>query len=176
MEGHGPVNDQGVAVCSHVGVHAGPGQAEHHGLIPHNGLVVALHIGHRSLAGPAQTQTGPDLLQVPVLVPLVFHQMAPQVRQSHAQPVVKAQPALGQRQPHAGHPGHVLRQGDGGGVHLPDQLVGQLKVDQGVGIYVVGEVAAVLIEGVAQAVVPVEHGGDAVKAEAVQVVLLQPVF
>ena len=39
-----------------------------------------------------------------------------------------------------------------------------------------GEVAAVPVEGLAQSVVPVEHGGDPVKAEAVQMVFAEPVF
>ncbi len=55
-----------------------------------------------------------------------------------------------------------------------DQIVGQRQVGEGVLVDGIVEVAIVGGEGGAEAVMVVEHAGDAVEAEAVEVVLVQP--
>ena len=78
----------------------------------------------------------------------------------------------GQR--HTGHAGHILSDGDRVGVDLADQFVGQLQIGDGFGVGIVGEVLGIVIEVGAQAVIVVQHGGDTVEAEAVEVVLSHP--
>ena len=57
-----------------------------------------------------------------------------------------------------------------------DQAVGQRQVADGVVVLVAVEVVAIAAEGLAQSVRVVEHRGNAVEAEAVELELLEPVF
>ena len=172
VQGDGPVDDLGVGVLLHLVVHGRVGEAEDHGLVPHQGLVVALHIGDGGRV--AEGELRPQVAQVPVLVPPLLGVFDPQIRDAHAQAVVEADAAVGHGLAHAGHAGHVLGDGQRARVHLPDQVVGQLQVGDGLHVRVHGEIHPQVGEGGAQAVVPVEHGGDAVEAEAVEVELLHP--
>ena len=176
MQGDCPVNDGRVADFVHIRVHGGIRQTEHHGLVAHQRLIVALHIGHCVLSGTAQAHVAPHPAQVPVLVTDVPHRFDPHIRQTHAQPVVKANAAVLNGQAHAGHTGHILRNGDCIGLGLMHQLVGKLEVGDRLHIRIQGEVPVVIGEVRAQRMVMVEHGGHAIKAEAVEVVLVQPEF
>ena len=175
VQGNGAVDHGVVAVLVHVGVHVRPGQAEDHRLVAHQRLIVGLHIGHGLLSGTAQAHTAPHLIDVPEFV-LPLHRLDPHIRQSHTQPVVKADAAVRNGQAHAGHTGHILGDGDGLGVHLTDQLVGKLQIGHRLGVGVVGEILAVGGEVRTEGVVMVQHGGHAVKAEAVKMVLRHPEF
>ena len=172
MQSHGAVDDLGMTNPVHVGIHAGAGQTEHHGLVAHQGLVVAFHIGHRRRH--ADRELVPDGIEVPGLVLLLLNQADPHVRQPHGQTVVKADAAALDGDAHTGHAGHVLGNGDGVGADLADQGVGQLQIGDGLGVGVHGKVHPEIGKGGAQTVIVVEHTGDAVKTEAVEVILLQP--
>ena len=172
MQGHGAVDHLGVADPVHVGIHAGAGQAEHHGLVAYQSLVVTLHIGHGGRH--ADRELAPDGIKVPGLVLLFLDEADPHVRKPHGQAIVKADAAALDGDAHAGHAGHVLGDGDGAGPDLADQGVGQLQIGNGLGVGVHGEVHPEIGKGGAQAVIVVEHAGDAVKTEAVEVILLQP--
>ena len=162
-----------VAVLVHVGVHIGTGQTEDHGLVTHQSLVVGFHIGNGFLTGAAQAHIAPHLVDIPELI-LALDCFDPHIRQTHAQTVVKADTAIRNGQSHAGHTGHILGDGNGVGVHLTDQLVGQLQVGDCFRVGVVGEVLVVGVEVGTQTMVMVEHGGDTVETEAVEVVLGHP--
>ena len=174
VQGDGAVNDGVVAVLVHVGVHGGVCQAEDHGLVSHQRLVVAFHVGHRILTGTAQAHIAPHLADVPEFVLLLLHRTDPHIGKTHGQTIVKADAAVFDGQAHTRHTGHILGDGDGIGIHFPDQLVGQLQVGDGLGVGVEGEILGVIIKAGAKAVVMIEHGGDAVEAEAVEMVLRHP--
>ena len=173
VQGDSPVNHRIVAILVHVGVHVGAGQTEDHGLVAHQCLVVGFHIGDGILTGTAQAHLAPHLVDIPEFI-LALYRPNPHIRQTHTQTVVKADTAVGNGQRHAGHTGHILRNGDGIRVHLTDQLVGKLQIGDGLGVGIEGEVLVVGVEVSAQAMVVVEHGGDAVKTETVKVVLGHP--
>ena len=175
VQGNGAVDYRVVAVLVHVGVHIRPGQTEDHRLVAHQRLVVGLHIGHGFLSGAAQAHAAPHLIDVPEFV-LDLHRLDPHIRQSHAQPVIKADAAVRNGQAHAGHTGHILGNGDGLGVHLTDQLVGKLQIGHRIRIGVVGEILAVGGKVRSEGMVMVQHGGHAVEAEAVEMVLRHPEF
>ena len=76
----------------------------------------------------------------------------------------------------AGHARNVLGDGEPGGIHFLHKARGQGQVDDGVLVHAAVKVKVIIAEILAQAVVPVQHGSNPVKAEAVYVVLLHPVF
>ena len=57
-----------------------------------------------------------------------------------------------------------------------DQEVGEGEICDGRGVLVAVVIVVISSESLSEAVVVVEHGGDAVKAESVEAVFLQPVF
>ena len=59
---------------------------------------------------------------------------------------------------------------------MADQLIGQLQISNGLHMGIVGKILVIGIKIRAQAVVMVEHGGNAVKAESVEVILRHPEF
>ena len=95
---------------------------------------------------------------------------------AHGHAEVKAHAKGLERGGQAGHTGHILGYGETGGVDFLDQAGGQGQVDDGILVHAGVKVQAVVHEVLAQAVVPVQHGGDTVKAEAVYVILLHPVL
>ena len=134
---------------------------------------MGFHIGDGVLTGTAQAHIAPHLVDVPELI-LALDSLDPHIGQTHTQTVVEANAAVLNGQAHTGHAGHILGDGDGLGVHLADQLVGQLQVGDGLGVGVVGEVLVVGVEVGAQAVVMVQHGGNTVETETIEVVLSHP--
>ena len=176
VQGHAPVDHQILVVIGHTPVHFLVAQAEHHRLVPHQRLVVGLHIADDLLLGSAARQLRPEHPHIPVVVPDLLQELDPHIRLAHGQAVVKAHTAVfnGQAQPRQG--GGVLGDGDGVGIYLAHQFVGKLEIGDGLGVGIHGEILVVGAEGGAQTVVVVQHGGDTVKAEAVKVVLRLPVF
>ena len=174
MQGNGTVNHGVVGGFIHVCIHGGVRQAEDHSLVTHQRLVVGFHIGHGIFTGTAQAHISPHLPDVPVLVLLFLHRLDPHIRETHAQAVIKADAAVGDGQTHAGHAGHIFRDGDGLGIDLTNQLVGQLQVGDGFCMGVVGKIFVVGVEISAKAMVVIEHGGHAVEPEAVEMVLRHP--
>ena len=65
---------------------------------------------------------------MPLLVGFLLEQLDPEVGDAHGQPIVEADPAFFERTAQAHHAGDVLGDGDGSGVDLVDQAVGQLQV------------------------------------------------
>ena len=98
MEGESSVNDPRTRGNDrHVGIHLCIHQPERDGLVPHQGLVVALGIGN-ALFMVASIGEGPsDALHVPILVLLLLQKLDPKVRDSHGQTVVKPKPSFKNR-------------------------------------------------------------------------------
>ena len=173
---HGPLNHRRWIVLVHMPVHLRIGQPEHDGLVSHQGLIVGLAVCDGLLLRPARGEHPVHLTDVPVLVPLGLEGTDPEIGHAHAQAIVKADAALPDGQAHAGHAGHVLCNGDGHGIDAVDQLVGKLEIGHRVRVGVHGEVLVVVIEGGAQTVVMIEHAGDAVEPESIEMELLDPVL
>ena len=62
------------------------------------------------------------------------------------------------------------------GVDLSNQVVGQLQVGQGILVHVVSKIPLISVEGGAQTMVTIEHGGHAIEAEAVKMELREPIL
>ena len=171
---HAPVHDAVLVPGFHGVVHFLVAEAEHDGLIAHQGLVVAFAIADDPLVAAAGGQFVVDLVQIPIFVAVFLQQTDPHIRLAHGQTVIEAQAAPGNGQAQAGQGRGILGNGDGVGIHLADQLVGQLQIGHRFGVGVHGEIALRAGEGLSQTVVVVQHGGHTVEAEAVEVVFLHP--
>ena len=115
-----------------------------------------------------------DPPDIPLTEGLFLDGLDPVVRQTHAQAGVKTDAALGDRPAHARHAAHIL----GDAIRLRfdflSQVHGKLQVGDRVHVRVHGEIHLVVHKRGAQAVVMIEHAGDAVKAEAVKMIFFQP--
>ena len=146
------------------------------GLVAHDGLVVRLAVRHALLLVPPVLHRVRQVRHAPVLVLLLADHLYPQVRQKHVQTIVKADAAVFHFPAESGHAGDVFGDGDGVVLDLVDECVGEHEVDESVHVDLEAEVVGVVAgEGVADAVVLVEDGGDGVEAEAVEVVLVHVV-
>ena len=174
VQGNGTVNDHIMTFLVHVGVHIGVRKAEDHGLVAHQSLIMALHIGNRILTVTTQAHITPHLTDAPVLILLFLHGAHPHIGQAHGKAVVKAHAAVLNGQAHAGHTGHIFGNGDGFRIDLADQFIGKLQVGNGFGVGIQGEILVVVIEIGTQTVVVIQHGGHAVKAEPIKVILGHP--
>ncbi len=116
----------------------------------------------------------PEFVEIPVLVALVLEELDPMVGDAHGQAVGETDSAFGIRPAEAGHAGHVLGDDDGSRFDFRDEFVGEFQIEDGFFVGIVAEVVVVCSEG-AVAVGVVEHGGDAIEAEAVEAEFLQPV-
>ena len=111
---------------------------------------------------------------MPFLVFLLLDHLDPVVGDSHGEAIVEAESAVFEFHGEAGHAAHLLGDGDGFGVDFVDEDVGQGEIDDGVGVLAAVVIVGVAAERLAEAVVVIEHRGDAVEAEAVELVFLKP--
>mmetsp|Transcript_126990 Transcript_126990/g.301597 ORF Transcript_126990/g.301597 Transcript_126990/m.301597 type:complete len:383 (-) Transcript_126990:128-1276(-) len=166
---------QGAGEGAHAGVHLGIHEPKGQGLVSHNRLIVGLCIGHHLLQVTTIGQRVANVAHVPTLVSDFLQQLDEHVRDGHAQTVVEAETAVLHGQADSGHAAHVLRHRQSARHQRVNEVVGQHEVDVGVNISIWAEVF-VVATGVALAdtVGVVQHGGNPVEAEAVELILLQP--
>ena len=113
---------------------------------------------------------------MPVLVFLFLECLDPIVGNTHGHTVIETDTAVLDGYRKTGHSAHFFRDGDGRGVDLMDELVGKGEICDGVDVLVAVVVVGVRAEILTESVVIIEHRSDAVEAEAVEAILLEPVF
>ena len=96
------------------------------------------------------------------------------VRDAHCHTEVETYSACGIWCRESGHTAHVLGYGECVPVQFVNQHIRKSEVDEGVLIDAFVEVDVVAAEIDSEAVVPVDHTGDAVETETVQPVFLHP--
>ncbi|KAI3492991.1 hypothetical protein L1887_42366 [Cichorium endivia] len=159
----------------HIGVHLLVHEPEGKRLVADERLVVRLGIGDRLFQMTSVGEREADVAKVPVLVRLFLEQLDPHVWHGHREAVVEANTALRDGSAQRRHARDVLGDGDGVGVVLVDHVVGEHEVGDGLDVDGRAKVLVVAAaESGADAVVRVEHGGDAVEAETIESVLLHP--
>ena len=173
VQRHAAVNNKALLVHGHLPVHLRIHQAERQGLVPHQGLVMALAVSHVRLAVTPVGQRMPHVAHAPFLVLLLLEQLDPVIGNAHGQPMGKAQAPFIHRAAQPRHAGHVLRNRDGARSYPLDQRGGQLQISHGVQVHGRPEVRAQIPERLV-APVEIQHGRHAVKAEPVKAELLQP--
>ena len=176
MEGNAPAGNVVLVALLEMPVHIGIYQAEDDGLVAHEGLVVALAVGDGFLVRAAVLHLPEDAAHVDILIAHLLDGLDPVVGDVHGHPVVEAIAAVLKACSKAWHSRHLLGDGDGAGVHFVDELVGEREIADGVVVLVAVEIVAVARKRLTKTVGIVEHGGDTIEAEAVEMELLQPVF
>ena len=176
MEGNTTVDGAVFIAFAEMPVHVGINEAEDEGLVAHECLVVALAVGDGALVGAAVGDFPEYGGGFPVFVSLLLDGLYPIVGHVHGHAVVEAVAAVLEGGCESGHTADFFGNGDGGGFDFVDEEVGKGKVADGVVVLVAVEVVAISAESFAEAVAVIEHGGDAVKAEAVEVELGEPVL
>mmetsp|Transcript_24606 Transcript_24606/g.76616 ORF Transcript_24606/g.76616 Transcript_24606/m.76616 type:complete len:642 (+) Transcript_24606:455-2380(+) len=178
VHGEAPVDAEGGLRTldeAHAGVHLCVHEPEGDRLVADNRLVVGLDVRDDLLLPTAVGQRVGDVAHVPAVVGALLQELDEHVGDGHGQAVVEAEAAVLDRPAERGHAAHVLAHGDGAGNHAVDQVVREHQVDVAVDVGIRAEVLMVPAGiAFADSVRLVEHGGDAVEAEAIEAVLLQP--
>ena len=135
-----PVDHQVGVIFMHVIVHLLIHEPESKGFVAHQRLVVRFGVSHRFYMRQAVVQHMPYFVDVPVFIPVFLEQPDPEIGDTHAEPVIKAQPPFLHREGQPGHTGNIFRDGDGQGAHPVDQRVNQLQVGNGIPLHPLHEV------------------------------------
>ena len=157
-------------------VHIGISETEDERLVAHECLVMALSIADGLLIFTTIRELIPDSTWAPLLVGVIRDELRPEVGDIHREAVVKAKASVLNGSSETRHTTHLFGDRDRIGVDAMDQLIGQREVRHSIGILMTIEVVGVRGEALAEAVVVVQHRGDAVKAEAVELEDLQPIL
>ena len=172
---HAAVHGHAVAAGLHRVVHGGVHQSEDDGLVAHQRLVVAFGVVDGLFFGAVLGQFVVDFANGPFFVGLFLYQFYPVVGHAHRQPVVESDAAGVDAACYAGVSAHLFGNGDGPRVDQMGHAVGHGQICQCVFVFVAVEIVGIRREVLAQSVVEVEHAGDAVEAEAVDVIFFHPV-
>ena len=161
--------------AGHAVVDGGVEETEEEGFAADDGLVVAFDVGDDLFFRAAGGEFVVEVFDVPVFVFDFGGETGPDVGDTHGEAEVEACAACGAWTDETGHATDVFGDGEGGGVEGMDEIVGEGEV--GEGVFVDGGIEVILVgrEDLAETVVHVEHGGDPVEAEAVEVEFLDPV-
>ena len=100
----------------------------------------------------------------------------PEVGDVHGHAVIEAVAAVLESGCETRHTAHLFGDRHRVRVDLVNEPVGKREVDDRVAILMAVVIVAVVTEGFAEAVAIVKHGGDAVEAEAIEAVLVEPEF
>lgn len=174
MESDSAINDGALTDLIHVPVHFLIHEPEGERLIAHQRLIVGFSVGDVRFSVAAIGQGAPDFFDIPFFITAVLEELDPVVWKPHGEAMAEADATFRDRSTEPRHTGHIFSYEQHAGAQLFGQLGGELKVEDGIVIDPISEVFIVMIEGGA-AVVIVEHGGDAIEAEAIETIFLQPV-
>ena len=135
---------------------------------------MALAVGDVLFPRAAGNQLVVQAADVPLPILLLLDGLDEEIRQTHAQAVIKPDAAVLDRQAHARHAAHLLGHAERAALEFVRQLRRELQIGDGLHVRVHGEILPVIGERAAQPVIQIDHAGHAVKAEAVEMVFLQP--
>ena len=174
VQGNAPVDRQIPGTCVHGIVHILVDQAEYDGLVTHERLVVAFRIADRLFVSTFVREFIPNLTRAPLFVRLLLYPFDPMVGDAHGHPEIESDTTCIEGGGQSCHPADILRDRNRRRLDLPDQHIGQSEIGHSVFIDSLVEIQGVIPEILSKTVVPIDHAGYPVEAEAVQVVLFQP--
>ena len=173
---HGPLDRQTRISYAHVPVHLLIRQPEHDRFIPHQRLIMRFTVADGLFTGAPGRQFIPHLPDIPVLVLDLGNRPDPIIRQSHAEPIIKAHAAFPNRQAHSRHAAHILRDCHRVLTETMHQIIGQLQIGDRLRIRIHAEILFVAVKHGPQSMIPVQHRCHPIKTEPVKMVLFHPVF
>ena len=159
-----------------VPIHISVNESEDDSLVSDECLVVALGIRDRLLVLASVGHLVEDMPCLPVFVAHFLDVLYPEVGYAHGEAIVKAHAAILDGTSESGHAGHLLGDSNRLGLHLVNEFVRQGEVHDSVAVLVHIVVGTISVEVLAQAVAEVNHRGNAVEAEAVEVVFVEPIL
>mmetsp|Transcript_43995 Transcript_43995/g.71580 ORF Transcript_43995/g.71580 Transcript_43995/m.71580 type:complete len:239 (-) Transcript_43995:782-1498(-) len=116
-----------------------------------------------------------NVTHLPLIILKLLKVFDPLVRNGHCKSVVKPYASLRNGSAQSGHARHVFGNGDDIGVEGVEHVVCEHEIDQRFHVGIVAEVLVIASrEGLAQAVMEVQHGRHTIETEAVEAVLLHP--
>mmetsp|Transcript_15557 Transcript_15557/g.33794 ORF Transcript_15557/g.33794 Transcript_15557/m.33794 type:complete len:656 (+) Transcript_15557:2686-4653(+) len=178
VEGQTAVDAEGVIGAldeAHASVHLGIHEPEGQGLVSHNGLIVGLAIGDDLLLVSSIREDVHDVTHVPLVVAHLLQQLDEHVGDGHGQSVVEAKATIGHRSAERGHATDIFADSHSTGHEVVDEVVGQHQVNVALDVRIWTEVLVIATSvAFADAVGVVQHRGDAIEAETIEAVLLQP--
>ena len=174
MECHTSVYGWVVIVLTHVPVHVLIHEPECEGFIADECLIMAFCVGDVRFSVASVDEGAPDFMEVPVFVSFFFDGFDPEIWDAHGEPVGEADSAFWDRAAESRHTTHIFRDDEGVGLDLLSKVSGELEVEDGVFVDAMAEIFIKVVERNI-AVVVVEHGGDAIEAEAIEVEFFEPV-
>ncbi len=151
-------------------------QAEKDSLIPHHSQVMTLCIADGMFLHPFIGQFIKHIPDIPLLVLFLLNQLNPIIRYPHTHPKIKSDAPFFRRHSQSGHPAHIFRNGYCSRIHLMNHFIGQRQISNGIFILVSVIIKFILRKITAQTVIPVQHTGNPVKAEAVKMKFISPIL
>ena len=176
VQGDAARDGAALVVLAEMPVHVRVDEAENDRLVADECLIVALAVRDGLFAGAAVRELPPDTGRMPVLIFFLLDRLDPEVRDVHGEAVVKAIAAILEWRSEPRHAADVLSDRDGLRIDLVDEAVREREVADGIVILMAVEIVAVSVEILAETVAVIQHGRHAIKAEAIEMVLFEPVF
>ena len=176
VEGNTAVDNQiGGGQEGHAVVHLLVHKPESDGLVADERLIVGLAITDNLLLVAPVCEGVNDVSHLPLVVRHLLEELDPHVGGSHGKAVVKAETTLRDGTAEGRHARHVLGDGEAPRADRVDKVVGKHQVNAGINVGGHAEVVIVTVhECVVHSVMLVQDRGDAVEAETVKLVLLDP--
>ena len=175
MQRHTSIHHGRLVCAHHTIIHQAIQQTECYGLVTYQRLVVRLGIGHRLNRRQAIGHNAPHLPDVPILVGRILKHTNPEVGNSHTQAVVESHAAILYGTAHTRHTAHILGNSHRLRTEVVRQAVCKCKVCHGVEVNTLVEEFFTRIEVYISAMI-VQHRGHTIEAEAVEVILIEPIF
>lgn len=163
-----------LGLAAHVPIHFLIHELECEGLVSDKSLVVRLDVGDVRFTFLPIHDRAPKFVHVPMFIRSMLKEFDPVIRQSHRKAVSEALATFLDRATEPGHSAHIFCNDKSIGTKSMDEFSGELEVKNGIIIDGRAEVG-VMVAKFLRTSVPVEHGGDAIEAEAVEFKLLEPV-
>ena len=156
-------------------VHIGIDEPEDECFVSHKGLVMTLTVGDGLLVGTTVFHLPEDGAGFPVFISQFLDGLYPVVGDVHRHAVVEPISTVLIACCQSWHATHLFSDGDGVGIHLVDEEVGEGEIADGIVILMTVEIVGIATEGFAQSMTVIEHRGDTIEAEAVETILFHPI-
>ena len=157
-------------------IHIGINQAEYNGFISYKCLVVTFGVRNGFLVFAAVDYFPEHARRFPVLINLLFDGFNPIIGNIHCHAIVESVSSVFCRSSQSGHARYFFGNGNGFGIYLMNEFIGQCQVADGVIVFVTIEIVTVIAESFSQSVTVIKHGCNTVETESVELILFQPEF
>ena len=111
-----------------------------------------------------------DIAYVPLLIGDFFEELNPIIGDTHTQLVVETYAFFSNRRSKTGQSAHLFGNGQRFGVELVNKLVSHSEIHQSVVVLIAIIIETIIGKGFAQTVIVINHTGNSVETETVEVI------